>query len=170
MPEIVFDVEKCYLGWFLVARSDLGIHALSLGDTEEALIAELKDLYPAARIASLDRTVEEVAETIEDPRVELITPLVLDGSEFQKAVWVALRQIPAGTTVSYGRLAAAVGVPRAHRAVAAACAANRIAVAVPCHRVIRSDGSLSGYRWGAERKRLLLERERCPAAATPTKK
>lgn len=161
--DIRFAVGQCALGDILVAQSARGVCAILLGDDPETLVRELQDRFPAARLiggdASFERLVARVVGFVEAPQVGLDLPLDVRGTAFQERVWQALRRIPAGKTVSYAELAKRVGAPRAVRAVAGACAANTLAVAIPCHRVVRSDGGLSGYRWGVERKRALLERE-----------
>ena len=158
-----FAVGECSLGSILVAATAKGIAAILLGDDPGALVRDLEDRFPKANLIGDDAAFEDamakVIGLIEAPGTGLDLPLDMRGTAFQHRVWQALRQIPAGTTVTYSELAGRIGMPKAVRAVAAACAANKIAVAIPCHRVLRSDGSLSGYRWGVERKRKLLERE-----------
>jgi AraC family transcriptional regulator, regulatory protein of adaptative response / methylated-DNA-[protein]-cysteine methyltransferase len=162
--EIRFAVGQCSLGAILVARSERGVCAISLGDDPDALARELQDCFPRAHLiggdAEFERLVAQVVGLVEAPGAGLDLPLDVRGTAFQKRVWQALRRIPAGKTVSYTELAKRVGAPRSVRAVAGACAANRVAVAIPCHRVVRNDGGLSGYRWGVERKRILIGRER----------
>jgi AraC family transcriptional regulator of adaptative response/methylated-DNA-[protein]-cysteine methyltransferase len=161
--DIRFAVGQCSLGAILVARSDKGICAITLGDDPEALVRDLQDHFPEANLIGADNNFEQliarVVGFIEAPRIGLELPLDLRGTAFQQRVWQALRGIPPGETATYADLAARIGEPKATRAVARACGANKIAVAIPCHRVIRTDGSLSGYRWGVERKRALLQRE-----------
>jgi AraC family transcriptional regulator of adaptative response/methylated-DNA-[protein]-cysteine methyltransferase len=161
-----FAVAQCSLGSILVAASDKGVCAILLGDAEETLVRDLATRFPGATRARGDvgfaRVLAEVVRFVEAPRRGLDVPLDLRGSAFQHRVWRALRQIPVGGTASYAAIAERIGEPKAVRAVAQACAANRIAVAVPCHRVVRADGGLSGYRWGVERKRALLAREARP--------
>jgi AraC family transcriptional regulator of adaptative response/methylated-DNA-[protein]-cysteine methyltransferase len=134
-----------------------------LGDDPEALVRDLEDRFPNARLIGADADFEEhvsrVVGFVEEPRIGLDLPLDVRGSAFQERVWQALQEIPAGATASYAEIARRIGSPSAVRAVAQACGANAIAVAIPCHRVVRSDGALSGYRWGVERKRALLDRE-----------
>jgi AraC family transcriptional regulator of adaptative response/methylated-DNA-[protein]-cysteine methyltransferase len=158
-----FAVGECSLGSILVAASAKGITAILIGKEPEALIHELEDRFPKANLIGGDRTFEDVMAKVvgmvEAPGTGLDLPLDVRGTAFQHRVWQALRDIPFGTTVSYTEIAKRIGMPKAIRAVAAACAANKIAVAIPCHRVVRNDGALSGYRWGVERKRRLLERE-----------
>ncbi|MGH7169973.1 MAG: bifunctional DNA-binding transcriptional regulator/O6-methylguanine-DNA methyltransferase Ada [Gemmataceae bacterium] len=161
---IRFAVGECSLGSLLVAASDKGVCAIFLGDDPDALARELQDRFPKAEIvggdAAFDRWVAEVAGMVEKPALGLNLPLDIRGTAFQLRVWEALRRIPLGSTASYAEIAERIGQPTAARAVAAACAANPIAVAIPCHRVVRSDQSLSGYRWGVQRKAELLRRER----------
>ncbi|MFN7143925.1 MAG: bifunctional DNA-binding transcriptional regulator/O6-methylguanine-DNA methyltransferase Ada [Myxococcota bacterium] len=160
---IRFAVGPCSLGAILVARSDRGLCAIWLGDDPDALVRDLQDRFPRADLiggdAAFEALVARVVGFVEDPRPGLDLPLDVRGTSFQLRVWQALRRVPAGETVSYADLARAIGEPHAVRAVAGACAANLLAVAIPCHRVVRSDGGLSGYRWGVERKRALLDRE-----------
>jgi AraC family transcriptional regulator of adaptative response/methylated-DNA-[protein]-cysteine methyltransferase len=160
---IRFAVGECSLGSILVARSDRGICAIALGDDPEVLIRDLQDRFAHAELiggdAGFERLVARVVGFIEAPEMGLDLPLDVRGTAFQQRVWQALREIPAGTTASYGDIARRIGSPHAVRAVAGACAANTLAVAIPCHRVIKQDGALSGYRWGVERKRALLARE-----------
>ncbi|PWB32807.1 bifunctional DNA-binding transcriptional regulator/O6-methylguanine-DNA methyltransferase Ada [Pseudomonas sp. SDI] len=162
--DIRFAIAQCSLGAILVAQSARGICAILLGDDPQALLHDLQDKFPKANFIGADADFEQliarVVGFVEAPALGLDLPLDLRGTAFQERVWQALRNIPAGSTASYAEIAAQIGAPKAVRAVAQACAANSIAVAIPCHRVVRSDGSLSGYRWGVERKQLLLERER----------
>lgn len=172
---IRFAVGDCSLGSILVAQSERGICAILLGDDPEALACVLQDRFPAAELiggdAAFEQLVASVVGLVERPGLGRGLPLDIRGTAFQQRVWQALRQIPAGRTASYTEIAQRIGLPKAVRAVAGACAANLLAVAIPCHRVVRQDGSLSGYRWGVERKRLLLEREasvpETAAAASP---
>lgn len=161
--EIRFAVGQCSLGAIAVAQSERGVCAILLGDDPDALVRELQDQFPHARLlggdAGFERNVARVIGFIETPQLGLDLPLDVRGTAFQQRVWQALRAIPPGETLSYAQIAERIGAPRAVRAVGQACAANRIAVAIPCHRVVRRDGDLSGYRWGVERKRALLERE-----------
>jgi AraC family transcriptional regulator of adaptative response/methylated-DNA-[protein]-cysteine methyltransferase len=161
--DIQFAVGECSLGSILVAQSAKGVCAILLGDDPEALVRDLQDRFPRAALVGGDRTFEEVVARVvgfvEAPAVGLDLPLDVRGTVFQQRVWRALRDIPAGSTISYSELAARIGSPKAVRGVAHACAANRLAVAIPCHRVVRNDGAVSGYRWGVERKRMLLKRE-----------
>ena len=161
--QIRFAVGECSLGSILVAASERGICAILMGDEPEALVRDLENRFPRATLkgadAEFERTVAQVVGFVETPKLGLDLPLDLRGSAFQCRVWQALREIPSGTRTSYTELAKRIGAPKAVRAVAHACAANALAVAIPCHRVVRTDGSISGYRWGVERKRTLLERE-----------
>jgi len=161
--EIRFAVGECSLGSILVARSDKGVCAILLGDDPDSLARELQDRFPQARLiggdAGFGDFVAKVVGLVEAPDSGLDLPLDPRGTAFQQRVWQALREIPAGKTASYADIAHRIGLPKSVRAVAQACAANAIAVAIPCHRVVRSDGALSGYRWGVERKSALLARE-----------
>jgi len=161
--DLRFAVGECSLGSILVAASDKGIAAILFGDDPETLVHDLEDRFPNANLIGGDRAFEDVMAKVvglvEAPEVGLDLPLDVRGTAFQHRVWRALREIPVGTTATYSEIAEKIGMPKAVRAVAAACAANKIAVAIPCHRVVRNDGSLSGYRWGVERKRKLLDRE-----------
>lgn len=161
--EILFAVGECFLGSILVARSDKGVCAILLGDDADELARELQDRFPQANLiggdASFEQMVSRVVGFVEAPGIGLDLPLDVRGTAFQQRVWQALREIPAGATASYTEIARRLGSPNSVRAVAQACAANTLAVAIPCHRVVRNDGSLSGYRWGVERKRALLMRE-----------
>lgn len=161
--EIWFAVADCSLGAVLVAQSAIGICAISMGDDPQKLVDDLQDLFPHAALrggdAMFERRVSAVISLIEQPGKSHDLPLDIRGTAFQHQVWLALRNIPPGTTASYAEIAQAIGKPKAVRAVARACAANKLAIVVPCHRVVRSDGSLSGYRWGIARKSELLARE-----------
>jgi AraC family transcriptional regulator of adaptative response/methylated-DNA-[protein]-cysteine methyltransferase len=160
---IHFAVAECSLGALLVAATGKGICAILLGDDPEPLVRDLQERFPKAELVGaepgFERTVAQVVAFVEAPRIGLDLPLDVRGTAFQQRVWQALRQVPAGQTVSYAELAERLGMPQGARAVAGACAANPVAIAIPCHRVVRNDGALSGYRWGIERKRTLLERE-----------
>jgi AraC family transcriptional regulator of adaptative response/methylated-DNA-[protein]-cysteine methyltransferase len=160
---IRFAIGDCSLGAILVASSAKGICAILLGDDPNALAMDLQDRFPKAELvagdAEFDRLVGLVVGFVEAPKIGLALPLDVRGTVFQRRVWQALREIPPGGTASYADIAAKIGQPAAVRAVAGACAANALAVAIPCHRVLRLDGALSGYRWGVERKRSLLDRE-----------
>jgi AraC family transcriptional regulator of adaptative response/methylated-DNA-[protein]-cysteine methyltransferase len=161
--EIRFAVGECSLGSILVARSERGVCAIFLGDDPDALTRELQDRFPRATLiggdAAFEDVVAKVVGLIEAPGTGVDLPLDVRGTAFQQRVWRALREIPVGSTASYREIARRIGAPRAVRAVAHACAVNPVAIAIPCHRVVRSDGGLAGYRWGIERKRELLERE-----------
>ena len=161
--DIRFAVGQCSLGAILVARSKKGVCAITLGDDPDALVRDLQDRFPNANLIGGDRGFEQlvarVVGFVEAPRIGLDLPLDVRGTAFQQRVWQALREVPAGETVSYAEIARRIGEPKAVRAVAQACGANPIAVAIPCHRVVKNDGMLSGYRWGVERKRALLEKE-----------
>ena len=161
--EIRFAVGQCSLGAILVAQSARGVCAILLGDDPQTLVRDLQDRFPAAGLIGGDTAFEQlvarVVGFVEAPRLGLALPLDVRGTAFQQRVWQELQRIPAGQTASYADIARRIGAPKAVRAVAGACAANALAVAIPCHRVVRSDGTLSGYRWGVARKRTLLERE-----------
>jgi AraC family transcriptional regulator of adaptative response/methylated-DNA-[protein]-cysteine methyltransferase len=160
---IRFAVGECSLGSILVAATEKGVCAILLGDEPGPLVRDLQDRFPKAQLvggdAGFERLVAKVVGFVEAPALGLDLPLDVRGTAFQQRVWQALRQIPAGSTTSYTKLAARIGAPTAVRAVARACATNAIAVAIPCHRVVRNDGGLAGYRWGVERKRALIARE-----------
>lgn len=165
---IRFAVGYCSLGAILVAQSDRGICAILMGEDPRDLIRDLHDRFPRANLiggdAEFEQLVAEVVGFVESPGIGLALPLDVRGTAFQQRVWQALQEIPPGKTISYAELANRIGVPSAVRAVAQACGANALAVVIPCHRVVRSDGGLSGYRWGLARKRALLDRE-IPEAA-----
>lgn len=160
---IRFAVGQCSLGAILVAQSQRGICAILLGDDPDRLVRDLQDRFPRAEIIGCDgkfeQLIAQVVGFIEAPSMGLLLPLDVQGTAFQERVWRVLREIPPGTTASYAEIAERIGSPRAVRAVAQACASNPIAVAIPCHRVVRRDGDLAGYRWGVDRKRELLRRE-----------
>ena len=160
---IAFAIGQSSLGAILVARSQRGVCAISLGDDPDALLRELQDRFPRAELiggdAGFERLVAQVVGMIEQPNIGIDLPLDVRGTAFQQRVWDALRKIPAGETASYAQIAQRIGSPKSVRAVAQACASNTLALAIPCHRVVRSDGALSGYRWGVARKRELLARE-----------
>lgn len=160
---IRFAVGECSLGSILVAASERGVCAILLGDDPQQLAHDLERRFPRAHLigadAGFERLVATVVGLVEQPRLGAELPLDVRGTAFQRRVWQALREVPPGETTSYTALARAIGAPKAVRAVAQACAANPLAVAIPCHRVVRTDGALAGYRWGVERKRALLARE-----------
>ena len=172
--EIRFAIGESSLGAILVASSARGVAAILLGDDPDALARDLQDRFPMARLVGADPDYEAVVATVvafvEAPRLGLDLPLDVRGTAFQQRVWQALRDIPVGQTFSYTEIAARIGSPTSVRAVAGACAANNIALAIPCHRVVRSDGALSGYAWGVERKRAILEMERTPARAPDSRR
>lgn len=161
--DIFFAIGECSLGSILVAQSKKGVCSILIGDDPQLLVRDLQDRFPKANLigdeSHYQELIAKVVGLIEKPGVGLGLPLDIRGTAFQQRVWKALQQIPPGSTATYSEIAAKIGMPKAVRAVAQACGANALAVAIPCHRVIRSDGSLSGYRWGVERKRVLLERE-----------
>jgi AraC family transcriptional regulator of adaptative response/methylated-DNA-[protein]-cysteine methyltransferase len=160
---IHFAVAECSLGSILVAKSERGVCAVLMGDDPLQLARDLQDQFPKADLvgdeSGYEDLVAKVIGLIERPGVGLDLPLGIRGTAFQRRVWKALQQIPVGTTASYADIAKVIGMPKAVRAVAQACGANTLAVAIPCHRVIRNDGTHSGYRWDVERKRALLDRE-----------
>jgi AraC family transcriptional regulator, regulatory protein of adaptative response / methylated-DNA-[protein]-cysteine methyltransferase len=161
--EIHFAIGDCSLGAILVARSERGVCAVLIGDDPDRLVRDLQDQFPQAELKGdekeFEETVAKVVGLVERPSAGLDLPLDIRGTAFQRQVWKALQQIPVGSTATYAEIAEKINMPKAVRAVAQACASNALAVAIPCHRVIRSDGGLSGYRWGVERKRALLDRE-----------
>ena len=161
--DIYFAVGECSLGCILVARTERGVCAISLGDDPDALARDLQDRFPEANLlggnSEFEQLISKVIGFVEAPALGLNLPLDIRGTAFQRRVWQALQEIPAGATESYTSIANRIGSPNSVRAVAQACGANALAVAIPCHRVIRSDGGLSGYRWGVERKQSLLARE-----------
>jgi AraC family transcriptional regulator of adaptative response/methylated-DNA-[protein]-cysteine methyltransferase len=160
---IRFAVGQCSLGAILVAQSTRGVCAILMGEAPEPLVRDLQDRFPQAELIGAEPGFEQVVAMVvgfvEQPGLGLSLPLDIRGTAFQQRVWQALQAIPPGQTLSYTEVAERLGAPKAVRAVAGACAANALAVAIPCHRVVRHDGGLSGYRWGVERKRALLERE-----------
>jgi AraC family transcriptional regulator, regulatory protein of adaptative response / methylated-DNA-[protein]-cysteine methyltransferase len=161
--EIRFAIGECSLGSILVAQSERGVCAILLGDDPDTLARDLQDWFPRANMiggdAGFEQLVAKVVGFVEAPRLGLDLPLDVRGTAFQQRVWQALRDIPPGETVSYADIANRIGAPKSVRAVAQACAANALAVAIPCHRVVCNDGGLSGYRFGVERKRALLQKE-----------
>ena len=164
--EIYFAIGQCSLGNILAAQTERGVCAILIGDDAEQLIRDLQDQFPNAKLVGdaleYQNLVGKVVGLVENPKSGFDLPLDIRGTAFQKRVWKALQQIPPGTTATYTEIAARIGAPRSVRAVAQACATNSLAIAIPCHRVIRNDGALSGYRWGVERKRTLLQREQQP--------
>ena len=160
---LTFAVGQCSLGAILVASSAKGVAAILLGDDPQTLVRDLQDRFPRARLvggdAAYEQLVARVVGLVEAPAHGLDLPLDVRGTAFQQRVWLALREIPAGKTATYSSIAEKIGAPSSVRAVAGACAANAHAVAIPCHRVVRHDGGVSGYRWGVERKRELIDRE-----------
>jgi AraC family transcriptional regulator of adaptative response/methylated-DNA-[protein]-cysteine methyltransferase len=161
---IRFAIGESWLGSILVAASDKGVCAILLGDDPAQLAHDLEDRFPEAELiggdADFEQLVARVVGFVEKPSIGLDLPLDIRGTAFQQRVWEALRKIPHGTTASYAEIAGRIGQPKSVRAVAQACGANALAVAIPCHRVVKSDGATSGYRWGVERKEKLLRRER----------
>jgi AraC family transcriptional regulator of adaptative response/methylated-DNA-[protein]-cysteine methyltransferase len=161
--DIHFAIGECSLGTILVAQSKRGVCSILIGDKPDQLVRDLQDRFPKANLigdeSGYQDLVAKVVGLVEHPGIGLDLPLDIRGTAFQQRVWKALQQIPVGTTACYADIAKKIGSPKAVRAVAKACGANTLAIAIPCHRVIRNDGSLSGYRWGVERKRTLLERE-----------
>ncbi|MFO1030849.1 MAG: methylated-DNA--[protein]-cysteine S-methyltransferase [Planctomycetota bacterium] len=163
MPRIEYQIQPCHLGRVLVAATERGLGALLLGNDDATLLRELAERFPraervrgdAAFVARMRAVLACVDGEVVDPGL----PFDVRGTAFQQRVWQALQRIPAGRTIDYAGLARRLGMPRGARAVAAACAANPLAVLVPCHRVVRGDGSLAGYRWGVAKKRALLHRE-----------
>lgn len=158
-----FAVGQCSLGAILVAATGHGLCAILIGDDSDQLVHDLRACFPGANLIAGDgeseRLVAQVVEFVDRPARGLDLPLDIRGTAFQQRVWQVLKDIPAGKTSTYAQIARRIGAPKAVRAVGAACAANPLAVAIPCHRVLRSDGGLSGYRWGIERKQRLLARE-----------
>jgi len=162
---LLFDIGACTLGPVLVAESAAGVAAVLFGMDGRELEADLRGRFPETRIEPGAVSIDAVLAAIENPARGYRGSLATAGTDFQRRVWTALTAIPAGETRNYTEVAQAIGAPAAVRAVASACGANPVAVLIPCHRVVRGDGSLGGYRWGVERKRALLERERTLALA-----
>ena len=162
--QLTYAVAPCSLGHVLIAASAKGVCAILLGDGPDELSEALQTLFPHATLNEgderFDATAAALVSLVDTPAKQSQLPLDIRGTSFQRRVWEALRKIPPGMTATYGEIAAAIGAPNAVRAVAGACAANKLALIIPCHRVIRSDGALSGYRWGPGRKRTLLDREK----------
>jgi AraC family transcriptional regulator, regulatory protein of adaptative response / methylated-DNA-[protein]-cysteine methyltransferase len=167
---IRFAVRECWLGTVLVAATDKGICAILLGDSPVTVVRDLQERFPEAQAGARDEPFEQMVAAavrfVEAPARGLDAPVDLHGTPFQLRVWQALREIPAGSTASYSEIAARIGARHAAYLVAEACAANPVAVAVPCHRIVRKDGTLAGYRWGFKRKRALLAREAAWSAAS----
>ncbi|WP_052046299.1 methylated-DNA--[protein]-cysteine S-methyltransferase [Candidatus Paracaedibacter symbiosus] len=161
--EIKYIIKDSALGSVLVAQSERGIRAILIADDSLKLLADLQDRFPKAYIekadAQLEKLASKIVQFIENPKGTLDIPLDIRGTDFQKKVWAALQEIPAGKTASYTDIAHNLNIPNAVRAVAGACAANALAVVIPCHRIVRRDGALSGYHWGVDRKKKLLEIE-----------
>jgi AraC family transcriptional regulator of adaptative response/methylated-DNA-[protein]-cysteine methyltransferase len=161
--DIRFAVGQTSLGAILVASTNKGVAAILLGDDPDELVRDLQDRFPKAHLIGADdgyeALVARVVGFVEAPKIGLNLPLDVRGTAFQERVWKALQEIPAGATVSYAEVARRIGAPKSVRAVAGACAANNLAVAIPCHRVVRNDGAVSGYAWGVDRKRSLIDRE-----------
>ena len=164
-PEtIAFTITECPLGLLLVGDSEQGICAVFMADTRDTLIAELGTRFVEAQFREasdgLQHLVQAIADLIVQPHTSITLALDIRGTAFQQKVWQTLREIPVGTTASYSDIAHKIGAPKAFRAVATACASNALALLIPCHRVVRSNGDLAGYRWGIERKRSLLTHEK----------
>jgi AraC family transcriptional regulator of adaptative response/methylated-DNA-[protein]-cysteine methyltransferase len=163
---IRFAIGGCSLGSILVASSEKGVCCITLGDDPHLLFEDLQNRFRKAALiggdADFAKLVAKVVGFVEAPKPGLDLPLDIRGTAFQQRVWQALREIPLGSTATYSEVARKTGSPKSVRAVAGACAANSIAVVIPCHRVVRSDGNISGYRWGVDRKRTLLDRETAP--------
>lgn len=161
--DIRFAIAESSLGSILAAQSEKGVCAILIGDDPKALVRDLQDRFPKANLIGhapgYEKVMSAVVNLVENPRLTLDLPLDIRGTAFQQRVWKALQQIPVGSTATYTDIARKIGAPKSFRAVAQACGANQLAVVIPCHRVIRNDGSLSGYRWGVERKRSLLSYE-----------
>jgi AraC family transcriptional regulator of adaptative response/methylated-DNA-[protein]-cysteine methyltransferase len=161
--DIRFAIGECSLGSILVAQSERGVCAIFMDDDPECLVRELQDRFPKSNLiggnSEFEQLVANVVGFVETPAIGFELPLDIRGTAFQQRVWQALRKIPVGSTISYTEIANRIGAPKSARAVARACAANKLAVAIPCHRVVRNDGGISGYRWGVARKRALLEKE-----------
>ncbi len=169
--DVRFAIGECSLGAILVAATTRGVCAILMGDEPDELAHDLERRFSRANLiggdAAFEQLVAQVVGLVENPGASVELPLDVRGTAFQQRVWQALRAIPAGSTATYAEIAQAIGAPTAVRAVASACASNAVAVAIPCHRVVRTDGGLSGYRWGVERKRALLDREAQTATGQP---
>ena len=167
---LTYRVSQCWLGSVLVAGTDEGLAAILLGDDRDALVRSLRSRFPDAHLVAGDQPfadlVAEVVRFVETPASGFERPLDLRGTDFERRVWLALREIPAGSTATYSEIATRIGAPHASYDVGQACASNPLAVVVPCHRVVRKDGTLAGYRWGTRRKRALLAREAASSSAS----
>jgi len=162
MSVIQYAICECSLGFLLVAMSEQGVCAIIPGDSSAELVSELRHRFPRAKISEtqlLEDVLAAIVMHLDDPAQILDFPLDIQGTDFQQHVWQALQKIPVGVTVSYSDIANTINAPKSVRAVANACAANALAIVIPCHRVVKNDGSLSGYRWGVQRKRALLDKE-----------
>lgn len=161
---IQYGVTECILGWVLVAATERGICSIELGDDVTALVLQTQKRFPAATIkkagSDFKCVIEDVVDFVHTPTSDFNLPLDIQGTVFQQKVWSVLKDIEPGKTMSYTEVAEKIGNPHAVRAVATACAANKLAVVIPCHRVISKSGKLSGYRWGVARKKALLENEK----------
>ena len=161
--EIRFAIGECSLGSILVAQSERGVCAILLGDDPDELARDLQDRFPRANLiggdGEFEQLVSKVVGFVEAPALGLDLPLDVRGTAFQQRVWQELREIPVGETASYTDIANRISSPGSAKEVSEVCAANALAVAIPCHRVVKKDGALSGYRWGVKRKRALLEKE-----------
>lgn len=155
-----YTLVKSYLGFVAVARTAKGLAAAFMHDDADALERHMAERFPGATLAEPDEWTDRVVDALETTRDDATLPLDPAGTDFQKSVWREIRRVPSGSTITYSELAHRIGRPGSVRAVAAACGANPIAVIVPCHRVIGKDGSLTGYAWGVDRKRMLLDREK----------
>lgn len=156
---LFFSINECFLDFILVAKSATGVCAIMLGDHPDTLLDHLQARFPRA-ILKGDQSCQHIAaQLVAAPAAAFTEPLDIRGTVFQEQVWAAIKKIPAGATASYTDIARQMGAPKAVRAVAQACGANPVAIVIPCHRVVRQDGALSGYRWGVERKKILLQRE-----------
>ena len=161
---IIYGLAQCFLGWIIVAATDRGICAIEFGDAPDALPAQVQNRFPKAQLKEADSCfktlIKEVVDYIKSPRGDFKIPLDIQGTAFQQQVWNILRQVKPGETLSYTEVAERIGKPKAVRAVASACASNKLAVVIPCHRIISKAGKTGGYRWGIKRKRMLLESEK----------
>ena len=164
IKNFTYGIGRCSLGWMIAAASERGLCAIGFGASADELPPLLKLDFRGAQLLRADQEcaglIEAVSALVEEPDGKFLLPLDIRGTAFQQNVWERIRQIPSGETRSYSDIATQLGTPGAVRAVAGACAANRLAVVIPCHRVLAKDGRISGYRWGVERKRQLLENEK----------